>query len=258
MYILIFKAIVLMALGSTLGFRFGITPTTSLRSQLLPFVKTYDLEKINDVLAQLKNETQFPELGSSQAPANPPEQLPSRLLGRFAKMNRAVFGRDHVLRLVPADGNLAAIHEAGRNVGFPREILPAISKSNVLLDFTLAHAMAHYIYELYIHKNKMSPHENVSRGNDATVSKTSEAASAHAEVDAIAVAILLKLGADPKKIHTEILKDFTSTKKFVDEAVDIKINEFTTFSAIPDDLQPKVRDNYIRLLSFLISFPKRG
>lgn len=263
MLVHLLKAFVVMTFGATLGFRIGpsSSPNKSIRAQLYPFVKIYDFEKLDDVLKQLKSQNEFPQLGTAHPDARDTDLLPSKITNRFAKINRVVFGREDVITLFADDGNWAAIHEPGRHVGFPRDLLPMISKSDVMLDFTLAHSVAHYVYEFYIKeisKNQKSLYENSTRSNEVSGSETPNDAAAHAEVDAIAIAILLKLGNSPERIHSELVRNFSASKKVVDDSVGIKINEFTTFAAIPPDFHAKVRDHYVRLLSLLLSFQKRG
>ncbi|MEQ1876238.1 MAG: hypothetical protein ABL958_06300 [Bdellovibrionia bacterium] len=258
MFTLVFKVLTLvLTLCSTIGFKPGSSPTESVRRSLEPYVRAYDLEKINQALETIKAKGEYPEIG--RAVHGDREQVPSLVRSRFQYMNRVIFGKRGVVTLYAADGNFAAPHEAGLKIGFPRDMIPQISGNQTLLDFTLAHSLAHYLYELYIAKHspaKLSPHDNTSRGTEETASLTGEAAAAHAEIDAIAVAVLLKMGHDVKKLHTVIQRGFSKEKNRMDDAIDMQVNERTVFNAIPDDARPKIRDNYVRFLSFISTFVK--
>lgn len=260
MFTVVLKAIWLTMFSTSVGFHTASVRNVSLKGELAPYVKVFNIETINGFLGQVKflqtskGPESFPAIGEERTWNDTGASIPLSIRTRFREMNRVVFGQDRVVQLVTADGDLTALHNAGRKIGFPRELLNMKAQSQILVDFTLAHALSHYLYELYIEKysrNDLSPHGLPSRKDHGSLSESALSAAAHAEVDAIAVAIMLKMGHDPKSLQAVLSDDFLRAKNLVDDSVGMDINEMTSFRAIPPDFKARVRDNYVRLVSLI-------
>ncbi|HEX4923565.1 MAG TPA: hypothetical protein VFV50_05745 [Bdellovibrionales bacterium] len=260
MFSVLLKALWLAAFSTSVGFNKTSSQSVSLKRELSPYVRAYDLTTIDGLFGQLKTLQNlkgpegFPHFDERAAWADTANSIPEPISRRFREMNRVVFGQEGVVDLVPADGDLSALHKPGRKIGFPRELLKMKANDKVQMDFTLAHALSHYIHELYIVKysrDARSPHGNPSRSHDGSLSESADSAAAHAEVDAIAVAILLKMGHDSKALQTALSADFMRSKHLVDDTIGMNVNELTSFKAIPREFHGRIRDNYIRLVSMI-------
>jgi hypothetical protein len=253
-----FKALILAVVSMSIGFSRSSQKNVSLRQELAPFVQTYEMDRINGLLKEVKLEKDFPALGQAEE-LDDKEAMPNSVQRRFRQINQKVFGHSNVVRLFAADGDHSAIHRAGREIGFPRDLIPIVAHNKTLLDFTLAHALSHYVYELYIRQisaNAKSPHGHPSRGLEESSSETPATAAAHAEVDAIALAILLKMGHDARQIHSAVVGSFSNSKILLDRSMGLTVNDLTSFSLIPEDFRSRVQDNYVRFLSFLSTVAK--
>jgi hypothetical protein len=246
---LVLKMILMLVMSAYTGFRRPVDPQYTLQSELNPFVKSYDLKQIDLVLNEIKSKKRFPEYANHVALT---KRLPQSVIRRARELNRVLFDRPDVIKIYGIEGDHSSMHQPGRSLAFPVDLIETTKNNPAVLDYTLAHAMAHYIYELHIENlnhGSLSAYGNPSRKEGGSNSETLVSAAAHAEIDAYATAILIKLGRDPVEVGNIVVGTLLKSKKLIDRFIGMQVTEFTALSRIPDDYRARIQDNYVRMRS---------
>ncbi len=247
---------VLFALGSVLSLpaEAQITKNVTHRDDLYTTEISFDVQKIEKSLARLRSQRSFPSLfpdGNVYSSNNRLSQtpVPAFIKSKFERIQRFVFGKPDVLKLLSCDGCEPNIEVGNLSVFIDPKWIHSILKDAhyrnpiSLIEFVLAHEISHYVYESEIINSTrhLSPNEQksyflVRLHNEAFVQSLFsltegadknkllresilEETSRHAEIDSIAKVILDNLMVENQCDVITWLRSWTSFPNDVENAV---------------------------------------
>jgi len=259
---------------------FEIKPIDEVMSHAIP---TFKLEPWTQALEEMRgfaadsNAGRYPTLQrlaahSRNATANvrvSRDPIPPELLEASVKMNQAIFGQNNAVELVFVDSEETFTDPYAKKLYFSKSMLRRINAAfpdpRLALDFIAAHEMSHYVYEYYMDHNKLTPHGNGSLvDHEYDISMPSEASSwhpesfdrlhdfqvlvpmarAHAEVDAIALATLLKAGYQKSDL-AEVINTLFTTNILYDISLHIGkpilLSEYNHKTEWPSLMESRIR-----------------